>query len=61
MDEVSQLWSFPDAADRERRHAALAADPDWKAFATEFGHLLVSRRNVLWRTAAFSPDVTRTE
>jgi hypothetical protein len=55
MDEVTQLWAFTDAADREARHAALAADPEWKAFTSEHGHLLVSRRNVLWRPTAFSP------
>ena len=27
MDEVSHLWLFADAADRETRHAKLLADP----------------------------------
>lgn len=54
MDEVSHLWAFADAADREARHARLQADPEWKAFTSTHGHLLVSRRNSLWRAAPFS-------
>ncbi len=57
MDEVSHLWAFRDAADREARHAGLQADPAWKAFTATHGHLLVSRRNSLWRAAPFSPDL----
>jgi hypothetical protein len=55
MDEVSHLWLFTDAADRESRHASLLADPAWQRFAQTYGHLLVSRRNQLWRAAPFSP------
>jgi hypothetical protein len=55
MDEVSHLWLFADAADRETRHAKLLADPAWQRFAQTYGHLLVSRRNQLWRPASFSP------
>jgi hypothetical protein len=55
MDEVSHLWAFTDAADREARHARLLADPAWRQFAGTYGHLLVSRRNQLWRAASFSP------
>jgi NIPSNAP len=55
MDEVSHLWMFRDAADREERHAKLLADPAWQRFVQTYGHLLVSRRNQLWRAASFSP------
>jgi hypothetical protein len=55
MDEVSHLWAFADAADWEERHRKLSADPAWQKFAQTYGHLLVSRRNQLWRAAAFSP------
>lgn len=57
MDEVSHLWAFADAADREARHARLQADPAWKAFTATHGHLLVARRNSLWRTTSFSPGL----
>ncbi len=57
MDEVSHLWMFTDAADRESRHAKLQADPAWQRFAQTYGHLLVSRRNQLWRPASFSPGL----
>lgn len=59
MDEVSHLWMFSNAADREARHAKLLADPAWQRFAQTYGHLLVSRRNQLWRPASFSPGVGR--
>jgi hypothetical protein len=57
MDEVSHLWSFEDAADREARHNRLAADPAWGRFTSTYGHLLVARRNQLWRAATFSSKV----
>jgi hypothetical protein len=55
MDEVSHLWMFANAADWEERHRRLLADPAWQQFAAKYGHLLVSRRNQLWRAASFSP------
>jgi NIPSNAP len=55
MDEVSHLWMFADAGDWEERHRKLLADPAWQQFAAKYGHLLVSRRNQLWRAAPFSP------
>jgi hypothetical protein len=55
MDEVSHLWMFADATDWEERHRRLLADPAWQSFAQKYGHLLISRRNQLWRAAAFSP------
>jgi len=59
MDEVSHLWLCADAADREMRHTKLLADPAWQRFAQTYGHLLVSRRNQLWRPASFSPGLNR--
>jgi len=56
MDEISHLWAFRDAADREARHARLSSDPAWRTFTSTYGHLLTARRNQLWRTAPFSPD-----
>jgi hypothetical protein len=57
MDEISHLWAFTDATDREARHGRLAADPAWRAFTSTYGHLLVARRNQLWRAASFSPGL----
>jgi len=57
MDEVSHLWVFADALDREHRHVKLLADPAWQRFAQTYGHLLVSRRNQLWRPTSFSPNL----
>jgi hypothetical protein len=55
LDEVSHLWSFADAADRETRHKRLSMDPAWLRFTSTYGHLLVARRNQIWRATAFSP------
>lgn len=60
MDEVSHLWIFKDGSDREARHEKLQADPAWQSFARNYGHLLVSRRNQLWRAASFSPLLKQT-
>jgi hypothetical protein len=57
MDEVSHLWSFADAADRESRHDRLSVDPAWRKFTSTYGHLLVARRNQLWRATSFSPGL----
>jgi hypothetical protein len=57
MDEISHLWAFADAADREARHNRLAADPAWRTFTSTYGHLLVARRNQIWRAASFSPGL----
>ena len=55
LDEVCHIWAFEDAADRERRHAALAADPVWRRFTGTHGHLLVRRRNHIWRAVLAEP------
>jgi NIPSNAP len=57
MDEVSHIWAFGDGTDREARHARLMADPAWQRFTQTYGHLLVSRRNKLWRSVSFSPGL----
>jgi hypothetical protein len=55
MDDMIQIWRFADLPDRAERRAALAADPEWQSFATEFGHLITARRMRLLHPASFSP------
>jgi hypothetical protein len=55
MDEMIQVWRFTDVADRARRRAALAADPEWQSFASEFGGLITKRDMRLLTPASFSP------
>jgi hypothetical protein len=31
------IWAYEDAADRERKRAAMQADPDWQAFLARSG------------------------
>ncbi len=55
MDEMIQIWRFADVKDRARRRAALAADEEWRSFATEFSHLITQRKIRLLAAASFSP------
>ena len=32
LNQVVHMWQYEDQADRERRRAAMAADPAWPAF-----------------------------
>lgn len=49
------IWVYADAADRERKRAALAADPDWHAYqaASAAAGNLVSQENRLMTDAPF--------
>lgn len=49
------IWVYRDAGDRERKRAALQADPDWVAYlkrSAEAGNL-VSQKNTLLQPTAF--------
>ena len=51
------LWVFDDAADRARKRAAMASDPEWQTYlkrADEAG-FLVEQRNSLMVPASFAP------
>jgi len=50
VNEVVHLWQYADMADRERRRAALEADPRWLAYrrkAAAAGHVLRQRNAIL--------------
>lgn len=57
LNQVVHLWKYESMADRERRRAALEADPDWIAFRTKSaaGGYLVHQENRLLRSTKFSP------
>lgn len=57
MDVMVQMWTFEGVSDRDRRRRALAADPEWQSFASEFGHLITKRQMRLLAPASFSPAV----
>ena len=51
------LWAFDDAADRARKRAAMASDPEWQTYlklADEAG-FLVEQHNSLMVPASFAP------
>lgn len=60
LNEVLHLWQFVDLADRERRRAALEADPRWatyRAAIDELAPITVMHSRIL-RPASFSPRLT---
>ncbi len=51
LESYTHIWAYEDMADRQRRRAAMWADPDWKAFlkvSFEAGYV-VSRHNYVLR------------
>ena len=57
INTLVHLWVFEDAADRARKRAAMASDPDWRTYlklAHEAG-FLVDQRNSLMLPASFAP------
>ncbi len=49
------IWGYKDAADREKRRAAMQADPDWQAFLVKTGEAgyLIAQNNTLMVNAPF--------
>ncbi len=57
LNSYVHLWAYENAAHREEVRAALAADPDWKAYlarSAEAGNL-VAQENRLMVPASFFP------
>lgn len=55
VNEVVHMWRFADAGDRERRRAAMDADPDWQIFRRKTSHFVQSMRSRILRPTSFSP------
>ncbi|MCC6533346.1 MAG: NIPSNAP family protein [Burkholderiales bacterium] len=47
------LWAFEDFADRERRRAALAADPAWPAYRAKNQPKILKQNTRIMRVPAF--------
>jgi NIPSNAP len=49
------IWQYENAADREKRRAAMQADPEWIAYLEESGKLgaLESQQNALMKPVEF--------
>jgi len=57
LNQVVHLWGFEDLADRQRRRAAMALDPEWAEFLRlneELGALMHQENKIIVPTS-FSP------
>ncbi|MFG1279803.1 NIPSNAP family protein [Xanthobacter autotrophicus] len=45
QNQVVHLWGYDSLADYDRRRIARDADPDWPAYLSASGHLLVAQEN----------------
>jgi hypothetical protein len=55
VNEVVHMWRYADMGDRERRRAAMDADPDWQVFRKRTSHFVQSMRSRILRPTDFSP------
>jgi len=56
LGRAVHLWAYADEADRDRRQAALAADPDFAhGFLAEAGPLLLGAESTVLIPASYSP------
>ena len=49
------LWGYESLAERERRRALLAADPDWLAYLKQSPDIIVKMESRILVPAPFSP------
>ena len=57
VNQYLHIWVYEDAADREKRRAAMWADPDWVAYVEEGAKLgaLEAQENRLMTPVSFFP------
>ncbi|MFP6561816.1 NIPSNAP family protein [Paraburkholderia sp. B3] len=55
QNQIVHIWAYPGLDERERRRAALAADPAWQAFAPKIQALMEEMENKIMKPARFSP------
>lgn len=55
INEIVHIWAFDSLDERERRRAALMADPDWRAFLPKIRDLIEVADNKIMKPAAFLP------
>lgn len=55
LNQVIQAWAYEDAADRDRRRAALWADPDWQKLGAAALPWIAHQENRLLKPTSFSP------
>ena len=55
VNEVVHMWRYADAGDRERRRAAMEADPRWQVFRAKAAPYVLDMRSRILRPTHFSP------
>ena len=55
VNEVVHIWRYQDRGDRERRRAALDADPARQVFRKKTSSHVMQMRNRILRPTSFSP------
>lgn len=55
LNQVVMIWRYDSHADRERKRAALMADPDWLAFLPKTRPFIERMENRILVPTAFSP------
>jgi hypothetical protein len=54
LNQILHIWAYDNMADRERRRAAMQADPAWKAWLAKGRDYLVTMENKVMVEAPFS-------
>ncbi len=55
INQIVHIWGFESLDDRQRRRAALMADPQWQAFLPRIRDLIVQAECKIMNPAPFSP------
>jgi len=57
INTIVHIWVYEDAADRAKRRAAMAADPEWQVYVKEMldSNLLIEQKTSIMLPAKFAP------
>ena len=55
LNQVIIMWGYESMADRDTRHAALYADPEWIAFGPKTTPFIQKMETAILRPTSFSP------
>ena len=57
LNTLVHLWAYEDAADRAKRRAAMAADPEWQVYVKKMleSNLLIEQKTSIMLPAKFAP------
>jgi len=53
LNLVIHLWAYDDLNERERRRAAMQADPDWQAYLVKNRPFMISQKTRMMKCAPF--------